>query len=118
MYAESNPAAVAIIVIAVIVIALFLLSFKTIEQGKVGVVTIFGKYRRVLRPGLNLLVPFVEKVQSRPSLQNQSIELGFQAITSDQANVHFAAMMLYAPLTTPKRRFRLWPSSSCRTRRS
>ncbi|MGD9794949.1 MAG: SPFH domain-containing protein [Acidimicrobiia bacterium] len=98
MYAEVSNSTIGIIVIVVIAVIVFFSSFKTIEQGKVGVVTIFGKYRRVLRPGLNWLIPFIEKIQSKPSLQNQSVELGFQAITADQANVHFAAMLLYAPI--------------------
>ena len=40
--------------ILVIIVILFL-GLKTVNQGTIGVVTIFGKYRRVLRPGLNLL---------------------------------------------------------------
>lgn len=62
----------------------------------VGVTTIFGKYRRVLPPGLNLKIPFIEKLYKRISIQNRSAELGFQAVTIDQANVNFTAMLLYA----------------------
>ena len=72
--------------------------FVTIQQGTVGVVTIFGKYQRVLNPGLNFKIPFIEKVFKRISVQNRSIELEFQAITVDQANVHFKTMLLYAVL--------------------
>ena len=72
--------------------------FVTIQQGTVGVVTIFGKYQRVLSPGLNFKIPFIEKVFKRISVQNRSIELEFQAITVDQANVHFKTMLLYAVL--------------------
>lgn len=72
--------------------------FVTIQQGTVGVVTIFGKYQRVLNPGLNFKIPFIEKVFKRISVQNRSIELEFQAITADQANVHFKTMLLYAVL--------------------
>jgi prepilin-type processing-associated H-X9-DG protein len=49
-----------------------------------------------LRPGLNFVTPFIEKVHSRVSVQNRSIELSFQAITQDQANVYFKAMLLYS----------------------
>ncbi|MBS1614722.1 MAG: SPFH domain-containing protein [Bacteroidetes bacterium] len=81
-----------------IVVFLFILSIATVQQGTVAVITIFGKYRRVLRPGLNFRIPFVEKIFRRISYQNRSIELKFQAITQDQANVNFSAMMLYAVL--------------------
>ena len=68
----------------------------TVQQGTVSVLTLFGKYSRTLRPGLNFKIPVLEVVFSRISLQNQSIELQFQAVTQDQANVHFKAMLLYS----------------------
>ena len=58
----------------------------------------FGKYRRVMFPGLNLKIPFLEAVFRKISIQNRSAELEFQAITSDQANVNFKAMLVYAVL--------------------
>src|SRR6201999_2019626 len=69
---------------------------KTVNQGTIGVVTVFGKYRRILRPGLNLLIPFVEQIYRKVSIQNRSIEMEFQAVTADQANVYFKSMLLYA----------------------
>ncbi|MCW8140445.1 MAG: SPFH domain-containing protein [Planctomycetota bacterium] len=71
-------------------------SVSVIRQGHVGVAALFGRYRRVLRPGLSLRIPFVETVDRRLSLQNRSIELEFQAITADQANVDFKALIIYA----------------------
>ena len=69
---------------------------KTVQQGNVAVVTVFGKYRRVIRPGLNLLIPFVETIFKRISTQNRSVELEFQAVTIDQANVYFKSMLLFS----------------------
>lgn len=77
------------------VIVLFL-SFVTVQQGTIAIVTMFGKYRRILYPGLNLKIPFIEIIFRRISIQNRSIELDFQAITQDQANVYFKAMLLYS----------------------
>src|SRR6476661_8239149 len=68
----------------------------TVNQGTIGVVTMFGKYRRVLRPGLNFKIPLFEQVYKRISIQNRSVELEFQAVTADQANVYFKSMLLYA----------------------
>ncbi|WP_343689584.1 SPFH domain-containing protein [Chitinophaga sp.] len=86
---------IAIIVLVLAVLVVFS-SFVTIQQGTIGVTTIFGKYNRVLFPGLNFKVPLVEKVFKRISIQNRSVELEFQAITVDQANVYFKAMLLYS----------------------
>lgn len=84
--------------VLVLVILTLLLSFRTVQQGTVAVVTVFGKYRRVMRPGLNFKIPFIERVAKKISIQNRSAEMGFQAVTVDQANVNFTAMLLYSVL--------------------
>ncbi|MES2514795.1 MAG: SPFH domain-containing protein [Bacteroidota bacterium] len=85
-------------IISLLVFALLIifLSFVTVQQGTVAVITVFGKYRRILTPGLSMKIPFIEKVYRKISIQNRSAELGFQAVTIDQANVNFTAMLLYA----------------------
>lgn len=70
--------------------------FVTVNQGYIGVVTMFGKYRRILRPGLNFKIPFLETIYKKVSIQNRSVELEFQAVTIDQANVYFKSMLLYS----------------------
>jgi regulator of protease activity HflC (stomatin/prohibitin superfamily) len=50
----------------------------------------------VLRPGLNFKIPILEKVFRSVSVQNRSVELEFQAVTADQANVYFKSMLLYS----------------------
>jgi len=87
----------AVIILFIIIIVLGT-SFVTIRQGTVGVITVFGKYRRVLTPGLNFKIPFIENLYARISVQNRSVELEFQAVTIDQANVYFKAMLLYSVL--------------------
>ena len=86
------------IVLAVIVALAILTGLRTVNQGTVAVTTIFGKYRRTLRPGLNVVVPFIEKIFRRISVQHRAVELQFQAITFDQANVYFTAMMVYGAI--------------------
>ncbi len=84
----------AIIAIVAIVIVLYL-SVVIVQQGNVAVITVFGKYQRIMTPGLNFKIPFIEYVFRTISIQNRSAELQFQAITNDQANVYFKAMLLY-----------------------
>ena len=79
-----------------IAILVLLASIQTIQQGSIAIITMFGKYRRILYPGLNLKIPFLEVIYRKISIQNRSIELDFQAITQDQANVYFKAMLLYS----------------------
>jgi regulator of protease activity HflC (stomatin/prohibitin superfamily) len=90
-----------ITVTLVVLIALVLLtSFKTVQQGSVVVTTIFGKFNRVLHPGLNFKIPLIERAMKKISIQNRSSEMGFAAVTIDQANVNFTAMLLYSVLNT------------------
>ncbi len=85
------------ILLGLIILILFT-SFVTVQQGTVAVITVFGKFRRVIRPGLNFRIPFIEQIFKRISYQNRSMELKFQAISQDQANVYFTAMVLYSVL--------------------
>ncbi len=80
----------------VILLVILAGSFVTINQGTIGVVTMFGKYQRILRPGLNMKIPVLEQIFKRVSIQNRSVELEFQAVTIDQANVYFKSMLLYS----------------------
>lgn len=80
----------------VVGVIIFFGSLFTINQGYIGVITMFGKYRRVARPGLNMKIPILESVARKVSIQNRSVELEFQAVTADQANVYFKSMLLYS----------------------
>lgn len=81
----------------IIFILLFIFSgLVSVNQGTIAVVTMFGKYRRLLHPGLNFKIPFLEQIFKRISIQNRSVELEFQAVTVDQANVYFKSMLLYS----------------------
>jgi|SRR6218665_2123543 len=79
-----------------VVLFIFFSSLFSINQGYVGVITMFGKYRRVVRPGLQIKLPVLEQLFKKISIQNRSVELEFQAVTQDQANVYFKSMLLYA----------------------
>ena len=79
-------------------LVIFFKFFVTVKQGNIAVITVFGKYRRMMNAGLNMKIPFIEKIFIRVSTQNRSTELTFQATTQDQANVFFKAMLLYSVL--------------------
>lgn len=84
------------LILPVLILLIIFLSVTTIPQASVGVITMFGKYRRVMYPGLNFKIPFIETVLKKISTQNRSADLEFQAITIDQANVYFKTMLLYS----------------------
>jgi regulator of protease activity HflC (stomatin/prohibitin superfamily) len=83
------------IIVSVIIV---LSGLFTVNQGTMAVITMFGKYRRSVGPGLRFKIPVLESVYKRVSIQNRSVELEFQAVTIDQANVYFKSMLLYSVL--------------------
>ena len=80
----------------VIGLLILFMCFVSVRQGTIAVVTVFGKYSRIMRPGLNFKLPLIQQIYKRISIQNRSVELEFQATTIDQANVNFKAMLLFA----------------------
>ncbi|MDZ4823317.1 MAG: SPFH domain-containing protein [Flavobacteriales bacterium] len=93
---EINPMNIVWIVLGIYV---FFKSFIIVQQAHIAVITIFGKYRRVVGPGLSLRIPFFEQIFRRISTQNRSVEMEFQAVTQDQANVYFKSMLLYSVMS-------------------
>jgi len=85
-----------VLIIFVAASLIILSSVQTVQQGTVSVITVFGKYKRIMQPGLNLKIPIIEQVYKRISIQNRSVELEFQAVTIDQANVYFKSMLLFS----------------------
>jgi regulator of protease activity HflC (stomatin/prohibitin superfamily) len=84
------------LVIGISILSLLFFSVVVVNQGTIAIITMFGKYQRIMLPGLRFKIPFVEGIFRRVSIQNQSIELEFQAVTIDQANVYFKSMLLYS----------------------
>jgi regulator of protease activity HflC (stomatin/prohibitin superfamily) len=79
-----------------VLLAIAFSGLVTVNQGTISVITMFGKYQRILLPGLRFKIPLIEQIYKRISIQNRSVELEFQAVTIDQANVYFKSMLLYS----------------------
>ncbi|MDB5148844.1 MAG: hypothetical protein JWQ57_2864 [Mucilaginibacter sp.] len=58
---ESFGSLVTIAIFVIILITIFT-SFVSVKQGTIVVITVFGKYRRILTPGLNFKIPFIENI--------------------------------------------------------
>ena len=89
-----------LIILVLLALAILFTGIFTVQQGTIAVITMFGKYRRLAMPGLNFKVPFLEMIFKKISIHNRSVELQCQAITLDQANVNFKAMLLYAVVSS------------------
>ncbi len=84
-----------IVVLVILVILFFVFGprLTLTAEGCVSVITSFGRYSGIAPAGASWRRPW-ERVQ-RVSLQNRSMELEFEAITLDQANVYFKCLLLF-----------------------
>src|SRR5215475_4410074 len=77
-----------VLIVVFLAILTVFLGVKTVPQGYNWTVERFGRYTRMLRPGLNLVVPFVDRIGRRMNVMEQVMDVPQQeVITKDNASV-------------------------------
>jgi regulator of protease activity HflC (stomatin/prohibitin superfamily) len=94
-----------VVLLALILLLLLTLSqgIRTVPQGQVWMVERFGAYRFSMDPGLHLILPFVDRVGLKMSVQEIVLDIPEQAvITKDNAAVAVDGIVYYRVLDPVK----------------
>lgn len=99
---------IVLLVIAGLVIFTVSRGLKVVPQAEKWVVERFGKFRRVLGPGINLIIPFIDTVAHKVTiLERQLPNVSQDAITSDNVLVDLETSVFYRVLQPEKTVYRI-----------
>ncbi len=92
--------AIVILALAVITVGM---GVKSIPQGYEWTVERFGRYRKTLRPGLNLIIPYVDRIGNKLNMMETVFDIQSQeVITRDNAMVRADGVVFFQILNAAK----------------
>jgi len=87
---------IALVIFLFIAFMLFFGAFIIVRQGHCALVTRLGSYHTTLKPGLNIIIPFIDTVDRTIDLREQVLPLASQSvITKDNVNIQVDAVVYY-----------------------
>jgi regulator of protease activity HflC (stomatin/prohibitin superfamily) len=82
-------------IVTFIIVILLLASFFTVKQQTRAIIERFGRYVRTARPGLNMKIPFIDRIVQRVSLRVQQLIVEVDTKTKDNVFVKIFIAVQY-----------------------
>ena len=108
LMAEASNSSVVVLLLAAFIILCIFLGVRIVPQSEKHVVERFGRLKSVLGPGINFIVPFLDRVRHKISiLERQLPDATQDAITSDNVLVQVETSVFYRILEPEKTVYRI-----------
>ena len=92
-----------VVVLLVLAIATILMGVKSVPQGYEWTVERFGRYQKILRPGLNLIVPYIDRIGRKLNMMETVLDIQSQeVITRDNAMVRADGVVFFQVIDAAK----------------
>ncbi len=82
-------------VVIIVTIGLLFLSIRIIPQQQMGIVERLGKFTRVIGPGLNFIIPVIERVAGKESIRIRQLDVPVETKTKDNVFVNLGVSVQY-----------------------
>src|SRR2546423_596621 len=97
-----DPALIALIIVAVLVLFVVGRTVRIIPQARAGIVERFGRYNKTLTPGLNVVLPFVDRLRPLLDLREQVVSFPPQPVITEDNLVVGIDTVIYFQVTDPR----------------
>ncbi len=87
---------IVLVILVVLVVIALVQTIQVIQQASAAIVERFGRYTRTLNAGLNIVVPFIDRIRNRIDLREQVVPFPPQpVITQDNLVVNIDTVIYY-----------------------
>jgi len=95
-------AVIVLVVLVLLVVVALVKTVKVIPQASAAIVERFGRYTRTLHAGLNILVPFIDRIRQMIDLREQVVPFPPQPVITEDNLVVQIDTVIYFQVTDPR----------------